>query len=298
MPCSVTRIAALATVAMLSTVSPVAAQVDFSGEWSVVRSMDNTENPWVGDFVGLPLNPDGVARAEGWDASLLSLPEYQCRPHGWAYIYRGPTQLRISKEVDPFSREVVAYHPEWHQSTNMPVYLDGREPPPAEANHTWGGFSRGTWVGDMLKIETTHLKEDYIRRNGAMASDQTTVTSYWIRRGDYLTWINIVRDPVYLAEPLVRSSEYRLNVNAQVPAHPCTSAYEGLEKGDVPHYLPDENPYLRDLRARYGLRPDAATGGLPTMYPEYQKTLVPSDWSAGDKKGAAGGARPQGGAAR
>ena len=149
---------ALVLVVGLGAVVPAAqAQTDFSGEWTVVRSMDNTENPWVGDWVGLPLNPDGIARAESWDASLLSLPEYQCRPHGWAYIYRGPTQLRITKEVDPFTREVVAYQPEWHQSTNMPVYLDGREPPPAEANHTWGGFSTATWEGDMLKIKTTHL---------------------------------------------------------------------------------------------------------------------------------------------
>src|SRR5918996_2335841 len=87
---------------------PAAAQVDFSGEWTVIRSMDNTENPWVGDWVGLPLNAAGLARAEGWDASLLSLAEYQCRPHGWAYIYRGPTALRITKEVDPFSRQRAA----------------------------------------------------------------------------------------------------------------------------------------------------------------------------------------------
>jgi hypothetical protein len=268
------------------------AQVDFSGEWTVVRSMDNTENPWIGDFVGLPLKSEGLARAEGWDASLLSLPEYQCRPHGWAYIYRGPTQLRISKEVDPFSREIVAYQPEWHQSTNMPVYLDGREGPPAEANHTWGGFSTASWEGDMLRIKTTHLKEDYIRRNGAMASDQATVTTFWIRRGDYLTWINIVHDPVYLAEPLIRSAEYRLNVNSIVPAHPCTSAFEGLEKGNVPHYLPGENPYLTDLRHRYGLGATAPTGGPQTMYPEYQKTLQPSDWSAGDRRRtSSGGAR-------
>ena len=193
--------------------------------------MDNTENPWVGDWVGLPLNPDGLARAEGWDASILSLPEYQCRPHGWSYIYRGPTQLRITKEVDPFTREVVAYQPEWHQSTNMPVYLDGRDAPPEEANHTWGGFSTATWEGDMLRITTTHLKEDYIRRNGAMASDQAKVTTFWIRRGDILTWINIIHDPIYLAEPLIRSSEYRLTLNSQVPAHPCTSAFEGLGKG-------------------------------------------------------------------
>ncbi len=39
--------------------APPPAQVDFSGEWTVVRSMDNTENPWVGDWVGLPLNPTG-----------------------------------------------------------------------------------------------------------------------------------------------------------------------------------------------------------------------------------------------
>jgi hypothetical protein len=260
------------------------AQTDFSGEWTVVRSMDNTENPWVGDFVGLPLSPDGLVRAESWDASILSLPEYQCRPHGWAYIYRGPTALRITKEVDSFSREVVAYQPEWHQSTNMPVYLDGREGPPPEANHTWGGFSTATWEGDVLRIRTTHLKEDYIRRNGAMVSDQATVTSYWIRRGDILTWINIVHDPVYLSEPLIRSSEYRLNVNNQVPAHPCTSAYEGLEKGNVPHFLPGENPFLTNIRARYGLAPNLPTGGVQTMYPEYQKTLQPSEWTAGDRR--------------
>lgn len=260
------------------------AQVDFSGEWAPVFAMDSTEDPWIGDWVGLPLNADGLARAEGWDASLISMLEYQCRPHGWSYIYRGPTQLRISKEVDPFSREVVAYHPEWHQSTNMPVYLDGREHPPAEAPHTWGGFSTATWEGDVLRITTTHLKEDYVRRNGAMASDRATVTTFWIRRGDYLTWINIVNDPVYLDAPLVRSAEYRLNVNSLVPAHPCTSVFEGVEPGRVPHYLPGENPFLQALRNRYGLPPGEPTGGPATMFSEYRDRLRESEWSLGTRR--------------
>ena len=76
----------IASLVLLTGNVGASAQTDFSGEWTVVRSMDNTENPWVGDFVGLPLNADGLARAEGWDASLLSLPEYQCRPHGWATV--------------------------------------------------------------------------------------------------------------------------------------------------------------------------------------------------------------------
>jgi hypothetical protein len=278
------HVAPIAFVMVGLAMAIVVADTDFSGEWSVVRSMDNTENPWVGDFVGLPLNEAGLARAESWDASLLSLPEYQCRPHGWAYIYRGPTQLRISKEVDPFTRELIAYQPEWHQSTNSPVYLDGREHPPEEAPHVWGGYSTASWEGDALRIETTHLKEDYIRRDGAMVTDEATVTSWWIRRGDYLTWINIVHDPSYLSEPLIRSSEYRLNVYGQVPSHPCTSVYEGLPKGKVPHFPLGENPFLKDLRARYGLPADAPTGGAETMYPEFQQKLRQSDWSNGDKR--------------
>ena len=272
-------------VSVLLPSTPAFAQIDFSGEWTPVRSMDNSEDPWVGDFVGLPLNDAGRARAEAWDASLLSLPEYQCRPHGWAYIYRGPTQLRISKDVDPFTRELVAYQPEWHQSTNMPVYLDGREHPPEESAHTWGGFSTARWEGDMLRISTTHLKEDYVRRNGAMVSDEARITTWWIRRGDYLTWINIVHDPLYLAEPLIRSAEYRLTVNSIVPAHPCTAVFEGLEKGEVPHYFPGENQYLKDIRERYGIAPDAPTGGAETMYPDYVRKLDKnSEWSQGTRR--------------
>ena len=281
---------AVAVILLLapSASRPASAQIDFSGEWAPVRSMDNTEDPWVGDWVGLPLNDAGRARAEGWDASLLSLPEYQCRPHGWSYIYRGPTQLRISKDVDPFSREVVAYQPEWHQSTNMPVYLDGREHPPEESAHTWGGFSTARWDGDALRITTTHLKEDYVRRNGAMASDRAKVTTWWIRRGDYLTWVNIVHDPLYLAEPLVRSAEYRLTVNSLVPAHPCTAVFEGLEKGQVPHFMPGENPFLAELRHRYGIPDNGPVGGAETMYPEFMKQLRNSDWSTGSKRGNIG----------
>lgn len=275
------------TTALLgvATAGSAFGQTDFSGEWTVVRSQDNSENPWVGDWFGLPLNAAGLARAESWDASILSLPEYQCRPHGWAYISRGPTAMRITKEVDPFAREVVAYHPEWAQSTNSPVYLDGRARPPEEAPHAWGGFSTATWEGDILRIETTHLKEDYIRRNGAMASDEASVTSWWIRRGDYLTWVNIVHDPLYLAEPLIRSSEYRLNVNSLVPAHPCTSIYEGLEKGNVPHFPLGENPFLKDIRARYGVPAGLPTGGAETIYPEFQRKLRNSDFSSGDRRG-------------
>ena len=63
-------------------------------------------------------------------------------------------------------------------------------------------------------------------------------------------------------------------MNSLVPAHPCTAVFEGLEKGQVPHYLPGENPFLagaaRTLRHPPTTRP---TGGAETMYPEFMKQL-------------------------
>ena len=84
-----------------------------------------------GDFAGIPISDAARLRAEAWDASIQSLPEWQCRPHSADYIWRGPSQLRISKEVDPISREIVAFHAEWLRSVDRAVYLDGRPHPVA-----------------------------------------------------------------------------------------------------------------------------------------------------------------------
>ena len=106
---------------------------------------------------------------------------------------------------------------------NNPYSMDGREHPPADAAHSWGGFSTAQWEGDMLRIETTHLKEDYIRRDGVPATDEATVTKYWIRRGDILTWVtHHPTTRLYLAEPMIRSSRVpadRQLADAAVPVH-------------------------------------------------------------------------------
>jgi hypothetical protein len=257
----------------LCSSAPVFAQSDFSGEWAPVRNQDNSENPLIGDWIGIPLNEAGLARSEAWDASIQSLPEWQCRPHGWAYIYRGPTALRIWKDLDPVSREVTAFHAQWQQSSETPIYMDGRTHPPDYAPYSWMGFSTAVWQGDILKITTTHLKEDYYRRNGIYASDKATVTTYWLRHGDYLTWINIVHDPVYLTEPLIRSGEYRLTLGAAFPAHPCTPADEGHQPGVIPAHFPGKNPFLQEPATMMKIPVDALRAGAKSMYPEFRATL-------------------------
>ena len=255
--------------------APVFAQTDFSGSWAPVQDEDNTGNPYTGEFLGIPMSRAGLLRAEAWNASLYTLPEWQCRPHGAVYIHRGPSQVRIWREVDSDSRETVAWHAEWLRSIDNPYYMDGRAEPSEIGPHTWGGFSTAEWVGDVLKIATSHLKEDYFRRNGVPSSDKTTLTQYWLRRGDILTWISIAVDPVYLSEPMIRSTEYRLVPALQIPPYPCTVVEEiDRPAGVVPHYLPGENPFLGDFPKKFDLPMEVTLGGAATMYPELPRKIL------------------------
>jgi hypothetical protein len=235
---------------------------------------ERAPGPELGDYLGLPINDAARLRAAAWDASIQTLPEWQCRPHSADYIWRGPSNLRISKEVDPVSREITAFHAEWLRSVDRPVYLDGRPHPPADALHTWAGFSTGKWEGNTLVITTTHLKEGYTRRNGVPRSDQATLSERWIRNGDFLTVMTIIYDPVYFTEPLVRTTDYELNVAQNMPPYPCGIVQEiDRVRGAVPHFLPGANPYLAEFAIKHQLPLEATRGGAETMYPEFRQKL-------------------------
>lgn len=270
---------------LLAAAAPMFAQMDFAGEWAPVQDEDNTGNPHIGEFLGIPMSVAGRARSEAWSSSYMTLPEWQCRPHGAMYISRGPSQVRIWKEVDPVSRQITAWHAEWLRSIDNPYYMDGRARPSELAAHTWGGFSTAEYEGEMLKITTTNLKEDYYRRNGVPSSDRATLTQYWLRRGNYLTWVTIAYDPVYLTEPMIRSSEYRLALNQEIPPYPCTVVDEvDRPRGKVPHEMPGQNSFLGEFGQKYNLPIEVTRGGAETMYPELARKIVKERNEAPAKK--------------
>jgi hypothetical protein len=253
--------------------------VDLSGEWTPVREEDNTGNTELGDWVGIPMNEAARLRAMAWVASIQTLPEWQCRPHAVSYISRGPSQLRISKEVDPVSREVTAWHMEWLRSIDKAVYMDRRPHPSENAPHTWGGFSTGEWIGDMLKITTTHIKEEYLKRDGVFHSDRIRVNQFLIRRGNYLTFILVEYDPVYLTEPLIKTQNFVLNDRVQngngAWLWPCEYVEEVVDRprDEVPHYLPGTNPDISWFSRRYNIPMDVVTAGAANMYPEIRAKI-------------------------
>ena len=274
-----------AICSLLAIVSPSGfAQILLSGEWSPQFHEDQAERlpgPDLGDYLGLPINDAARLRAESWNASRLTLQEHQCRVHVSPYIYRGPNNLRIWEEKDPDTQKVIAiknYISTYSQTRT--IWMDGRPHPPDYAPHTWMGFSTGYWEGDILTVQTTHIKQGWVRRNGVPQSDQATMTEHFIRHGDLLTHVMILNDPVYLTEPLIKTEDFLLTLNGNNISwvYPCRYVQEITDrpKNEVPSYLPGENPFMKEFPDRFGIPQAASLGGPETMYPEYRANMKKS----------------------
>jgi hypothetical protein len=267
-------------LALLLAAAPAFGQFDLTGNWAPITQEDQPERgpgPELVDFGGLPINAEARQWALSWDPDRLTLPEHQCQVHVVSYIHRGPHQMRIWEERDPQTQDVVAlriYISTYEQ--NRTIWMDGREHPPEYAAHTWMGFSTGKWEGNMLTVTTTHIKQGWTRRNGLPVSDQATLTEHFIRHGNQITQVSVTTDPVYLAEPLVKTQNYNLNPNPVANwLWPCEYVDEapGRAEGAVPSYLPGENPFLTEYASHWGIPVEGVLGGPETMYPEYRLKL-------------------------
>jgi hypothetical protein len=92
--------------------------------------------------------------------------------------------------------------------------------------------------------------------------------------GNYLQATSILYDPVYQAEPYVRSSMMWVYDPGLAEApYPCEEATEtAVPRGTTPHFLPGQSPLPglnRDLADRFGTPYEARLGGPETTYPEY-----------------------------
>jgi hypothetical protein len=260
---------------------PAAAQVDLTGMWAPIFHEDQVERvpgPEVGDYLGLPINDAARFHAVSWDASLLTVPEHQCKPHPSTYGFRGVGNLRITQEIDPANQQIVKLHThiQW-QEQKRDIWLDGREHPPEFAPHTWQGFSTARWEGQVLVVRTTHLKQGWIRRNGVYISDRATLEERFIRHGDYLTHVSMVVDPVYLTEPFIRTNGFQKVANPNLAPYPCLPAVEvPRAKGEIPHHLPGSPDPSEEFAKKHNVPVEAARGGAETAMPEFMRNRQPS----------------------
>jgi len=264
-----------ATVGVAASAS---AQLNLVGYWDPIFHEDFEERlpgPAMGDYLGLPISDAARLRAESWDASLLSVPEHQCKPHPSTYGFRGVGTLRIWEERDETTQALVKIHTHiaW-QAQHREIWMDGRPHPPEYARHTWQGFSTGRFEGDVLVVRTTHLKAGWMRRNGLPLSDRATMTDRFHRHGDLITHVMIIEDPVYLTEPLVKTNGFQLSPNGTMDPYPCEVVVEvDRDDGYVPHFLPGRNPFITEFAEAHALPFEATRGGAETALPEYAETI-------------------------
>jgi hypothetical protein len=251
--------------------SPLMAQMDPSGEWAPPHKVYfEDDDSDIGDYTGIPINDAARFHADTWEP-LVELPENLCKENGAQHSWRAPVKLRIWKEVNPETQQTIAYRTRIeHLELEQTIYMDGRQPPPDYAAHTFQGFSTGRWDGGMLAYTTDHLKADSIRWNGVTASDMATMSTHFLRHGDSLTIVFILYDPLYLTEPLIHTLDLWTAPRQSISAYPCEPFDVGnLPKGVIPSHASLTNPFLDEFAARYGVPPEAARGGAETMYPEY-----------------------------
>jgi len=260
--------------------APSAPGADLSGMYTPDRDLDPGLGTAAGrlvDYGGIPLNEAGRMYALAWDASRITVRQQQCAGYVPPYMFVAPGNYRIFEDRDPYTQQlksisVYGQIAEGHHE----IFMDGRPHPPAYAVHTFPGFSTGKFEGNILTVETTHIKRGWIRAPGVAQSDEATVREHFIRHGDRITIFSVTTDPVYLAEPFAKVQvllRYTKDPNGWLYA--CDDGEEILDKNEdrVPAYPLGENPFLREYSEKEHVPLLGALGGPETTRPEFVATL-------------------------
>jgi cyclase len=272
---------------------------DISGYWTPALhedALDRGAGPETADYGGVPISEAGRLFALSYNTSRVTLRHHQCDGYVMPYQIRALGNARAWEERDPHTQRLIAIH--WYSQTfegHRTIWMDGRPHPPAWAPHSWMGFSTGRMVGNALEIQTTHLKQGWLRRNGLPESDQATAIEFFVRHGDRLVHTAVVNDPVFLAEPLVVTTDFfRQPVDHQTWLFACDDGEQilGRAPDDVPNYGFGSNPFVKEFGDKYKIPVAAYLGGPETMYPDYAGRMG----RAADAEGAAK-MRPASGAA-
>ena len=273
---TVRPVLALLVLLCASASRNVLAQAELAGSWAARNTEDISRDSYPVDYVGLPLNDEGRTRALTYNESQLAMIERQCE--GWPafYFVQGPFGLKIWGDTEPIKGITTSWTiGAWEDRAPLVIWMDGRPHPSRYAEHTRGGFTTGTWEGTTLVAYTTHMKAGFIRKNGQPSSDRATMTSRFFRHGDILTVLAVIEDPIYLAEPEMVTKSFQLTAAPISPiGPPCVSGFEGRRPGEsVPHYAPENNPFVDELTTLFHIPREAVLGSADTLYPEYRKKI-------------------------
>jgi len=206
----------------------VNALVDLAGYWVSLITDDwryRMLTPPKGNVDYLPATPEARRVADQWDPIKDEAAGEQCRGYGAVAVMRLPGRLHITWESDTVLKL------ETDAGTQTRRFVFGTAAPAADPL-TWQGTSQARWVLPInraagganaghgeLRVRTTHMRPGYIRKNGVPYSADAVLTENYVRLVDddgteYLALTQMVEDPVYLAQPVIRTMLFRKQADA------------------------------------------------------------------------------------
>ena len=201
------------------------APFDITGYWVALVTDDwryRMLTPPKGNVDFLPVNPAGRAAAAAWDPARDAAAGEACRAYGAAGVMRLPGRLHITWENDNTLRL------DTDAGTQTRRFVFGAAPA-ATAAPTWqgsstarwmlpGGRGRGPTTTGQLAVTTTRMRPGYLRKNGVPYGSNAVLTEYVVRLVDgpdeYLVVTTMVDDAQYLAQPYVKTYQYKKQADA------------------------------------------------------------------------------------
>ncbi len=208
---------------------------DITGYWVALVTDDwryRMLTPPKGNADYLPITPEARTAMEAWDPAKDEAAGEACRAYGAAGIMRLPGRLHITWESDTLLRMDLDAGTQTRRFVFGAGAAAGRagsagsaSASPAAASPSWQGSSVARWQASatgrgrgqpptgQLVGTTTKMRPGYLRKNGIPYSDAAVLTEYFVRLVDgaqeYLVVTTMVDDPMYLAQPYVKTYEFK-----------------------------------------------------------------------------------------
>lgn len=196
---------------------------DLSGYWVAMVTDDwryRMLTPPKGNADYMPVNAEARKVMDAWDPAKDEASGEACRGYGAGGIMRLPGRLHITWEDDSTIKM------DLDTGTQTRRFVFGA--PPAAAEPTWQGVSTARWTfppgargrgaerpqTGQLVVTTTRMRPGYLRKNGIPYGPNATLTEYFVRLVDddgqeYLAVTSMVDDPQYLAQPYIKTYEFK-----------------------------------------------------------------------------------------
>jgi hypothetical protein len=224
------------------------APLDLTGNWVSLITDDwvyRMITPAKGDYEYVPLNPEGRRLADTWDPERDKAAGEECKGYAAPAIMRLPSRVQISWQDD----NTLKLDIDNGMQTRL-FHFASKEP---QGARTWQGWSVASWeisgntarqptfadtntsLGAVkrqgsLRVDTSHLRAGYLRKNGVPFSEDAFMTEYYnlIVEDDgnqYLVIQTFVEDPTYLTRHFVRTLQFKREPDASKRAPvPCSAS--------------------------------------------------------------------------